>query len=182
MTATRRKSDKASETTLQEMICAAWKTNNRVTIFLVERLPADFWDAVVPGSPRRTVRMIAGHLHNARRSWIRTLGTEFGIIAPNSVDRYKVGPKELAAALERSGAGILELLQFGCEHGGRIPPARAYVWRNLPLDVGHVLSYFVAHEAHHRGQIVMLARQLGHRLPIEVTGGLWDWSKRVREG
>jgi hypothetical protein len=23
-----------------------------------------------------------------------------------------------------------------------------------------------------------LARQLGHRLPAEVTGGLWQWKKR----
>jgi hypothetical protein len=27
----------------------------------------------------------------------------------------------------------------------------------------------------------MLARQLGHRLPVEITGGLWQWSKRSRE-
>jgi uncharacterized damage-inducible protein DinB len=92
-----------------------------------------------------------------------------------------VRPKDLASALERSGAGILKLLRFGCEHGGTIPPAKAYVWRNLPLDVGHVLSYFVAHEGHHRGQIVMLARQLGQRLPVAITGGLWDWTRRSRE-
>ena len=30
-------------------------------------------------------------------------------------------------------------------------------------------------------QIVMLARQLGHRLPPEVTGGLWQWSRRSAE-
>jgi hypothetical protein len=29
--------------------------------------------------------------------------------------------------------------------------------------------------------MVMLARQLGHRLPTEVTGGLWQWTKRARE-
>jgi uncharacterized damage-inducible protein DinB len=40
----------------------------------------------------------------------------------------------------------------------------------------------VAHEGHHRGQIVMLARQLGCRLPAEVTAGLWQWSKRATEG
>src|SRR5438552_1199630 len=54
-------------------------------------------------------------------------------------------------------------------------PSRRYVWQNLPLDVGHVLTYFVAHEAHHRGQIVMIARQLGQRLPQPVTNGLWWW-------
>jgi hypothetical protein len=97
------------------------------------------------------------------------------------VDRYKVKPKDLVAALERSGAGILGLLKFGMDHGGRIPASSSYVWRNLPLDVGHVLTYFVAHEGHHRGQIVMLGRQLGYRLPAEVTNGLWLWSKRARE-
>jgi hypothetical protein len=28
---------------------------------------------------------------------------------------------------------------------------------------------------------VMLARQLGHRLPVEVTGGLWHFAKRSKE-
>jgi uncharacterized damage-inducible protein DinB len=67
------------------------------------------------------------------------------------------------------------------DRGGRIPTSSAYTWRNLPLDVGHVLTYFVAHEGHHRGQIVMLARQLGYRLPVEITGGLWHFSKRSKE-
>jgi uncharacterized damage-inducible protein DinB len=42
-------------------------------------------------------------------------------------------------------------------------------------------TYFVAHEGHHQGQIVMLARQLGHRLPGDITAGLWQWNKRVQE-
>jgi uncharacterized damage-inducible protein DinB len=76
---------------------------------------------------------------------------------------------------------MISLLTLGCDHGGTIPASSAYTWRNLPLDVGHVLAYFVAHEGHHRGQIVMLARQLGYRLPAQVTGGLWHWAKRAKE-
>lgn len=166
---------------LQDTILDAWKTNNRVTIYLVEHLPAELWRAQLPGAPRRTIRMLAGHIHNARCQWIKTLGQEHGIAVPRSVDRHKVKPKELVPALQRSGAGILSLLKFGCDRGGSIPGSKSYVWRNLPLDVGHVLTYFVAHEGHHRGQLVMLARQLGHRLPAEVTNSLWLWSKRSRE-
>src|SRR5439155_9074606 len=118
---------------------------------------------------------------NARCMWIKTLGKEHGITAPRTVDRHNVKPRDLIRALQRSGAGISSLLKFGCDRGGTIPGSSSYVWRNLPLDVGHVLCYFVAHEGHHRGQIVMLARQLGHRLPVEVTGGLWHWTKRARE-
>jgi len=165
----------------QKVILDAWRTNNRVTVYLIEHLPGKLWTAPVPGAPRRTVRMISGHMHNTRCMWLKILGEESGIEVPRNVDRYSVERKELAAALNRSSRGILRLLALGCDHGGKIPATRSYVWRNLPLDVGHVLSYFVAHEGHHRGQIVMLARQLGFRLPAQVTSGLWLWSKRSAE-
>jgi len=166
---------------LRDSILDAWRTNNRVTVFLVEHLPPGLWRSAVPGAPRRSVRMIAGHLHNARCMWIKTLGQELGIPVPRSVDRRRVGPRELVAALGRSSRGIHRLLALGCDRGGSVPMASTYRWRNLPLDVGHVLTYFVAHEAHHRGQIVLVARALGYRLDSDVTGGIWHWVKRAGE-
>jgi uncharacterized damage-inducible protein DinB len=166
---------------LRASILKAWSTNARTTAFLVERLPEESWDAAIPGVPRRTIRMLAAHLHNSRCAWIKTLGRPHGVPVPPSVDRYRVRRSRLVGALKRSGRGIADLLVLGTERGGGIPPTAAYVWRNLPLDVGHVLSYFVAHEGHHRGQLVLAARQLGHRLPPDVTNGLWLWSKRSGE-
>jgi uncharacterized damage-inducible protein DinB len=168
------------EVDLAEAVIAAWKTSNRVTLFLFENLPSELWPMTVPGTSRRTVRMIAGHMHNARCMWIKMLGRQHGIRTPESVSRHTVTPRELVPALERSSNGIVELLQLGIDQGGRIP-APGVAWVNLPVDVVHVLAYLVAHEGHHRGQIVMLARQTGHRLPIEITGGLWQWSKRAKE-
>ena len=166
---------------LHASLVAAWRTNARLTSYLVEALPAVLWDAAIPGAPRRTVRMLAAHLHNARARWIRTLGQPHGVRAPALVDRRRVTRGQLLAALARSGRGIEALVRLGLEAGGEVPASSAYTWRNLPLDVGHVLTYFVAHEAHHRGQVVLLARALGHRLPAEVTNGLWQWKARRRE-
>lgn len=166
---------------LDTTLLASWRTNSRVTSYLVEHLPAPLWGASVPGAPRRTIRMIAGHVHNARCTWLRTLGREHGLSIPALVDRRTVTRRELLSALGRSSKGIEALLRLGLAAGGHVPPSKAYVWRNLPLDVHHVLTYFVAHEGHHRGQIVMLARQLGHRLPADVASGLWQWTTRVRE-
>jgi uncharacterized damage-inducible protein DinB len=166
---------------LRDTIFNTWRTNNRLTVFLIEHLSPGLWVAAVPGAPRRTIRMIAGHVHNARCRWIKTLGQELGIPVPHSVDRRRVGRQELVQALHRSSRGILRLLTLGCERGGTIPAASTYIWRNLPLDVGHVLGYFVAHEAHHRGQIVLVARALDDRLPAAVTDGLWQWTKRAAE-
>lgn len=162
-------------------ILRTWTTCNRITIFLVERLPAALWDAPIPGCPRRTIRMIAGHIHNARCMWTKTLGKPHGVAVPPAVDRHRVSRVQLVRALKSSGRGVASLLALGLENDGQIPPTAAYAWRNLPLDVGHVLAYFVAHEGHHRGQIVLAARQLGHRLPAAVTNGLWQWTRRAEE-
>ena len=166
---------------LQDTLLGAWRTSSRVTSYLVQQLPAALWNASVPGEPRRTVRMIAGHFHNSRSRWLKTLGREHGLPVPALVNLRRVTRRELLAALKRSSAGIEALLALGLDAGGTVPPSKAYVWRNLPLDVGHVLAYFVAHEAHHRGQLVMLARQMGHRLPPEVRNGLWQWTTHSRD-
>ena len=161
----------------QELI-AAWRTNNRVTMYLIENLPADLWSQNIPGIPRRTVRMIVAHLHNARCMWIKMIGKRHGVVAPKTVDGRVVRPTEVLRALKRSSEGIVELIRLGVARGGAIPPA---AWQNFPTDLIHFLSYFVAHEAHHRGQLVMVARQLGHRLPSEVTAGLWQWKRLSRD-
>ena len=166
---------------LRQTILGAWRTNSLVTSHLVERIPTALWNASIPGEPRRTVRSIAAHLHNSRSRWIKTLGQEHGIKAPALIDRHKVTRRALIPALKRSSRGIEALLELGIASGGKIPPSEGYVWRNLPLDVGHVLTYFVAHEGHHRGQIVMVARQLGDRLPREAKDGLWQFTRLEKE-
>jgi len=162
----------------EQALIAAWHTNNRVTTYLIENLPPDLWSMNIPGSPRRTIRMVAAHLHNARCMWIKMIGAGHGIAVPQSVDGRTVRPAELRRALKRSSEGMIALIRLGVARGGSVPSA---TWQNFPTDLVHFLNYFVAHEAHHRGQLCLLARQLGHRLPREVTAGLWQWKKRTRE-
>lgn len=167
---------------LSSSVLAAWRTNCRVTALLVAELPTALWSEAIPGvTPRRPIRTLLAHLHNSRARWIRTLGQPHGVKTPALVDLRRVGRRELLAALARSGNGIEAILTLGLEAGGTVPPTPAYTWRNLPLDVGHVLTYFVAHEAHHRGQVVTIARQLGQRLPASLTNGLWQWAALQRE-
>lgn len=166
---------------LRATVLSAWRTNNRVTVYFVEHLPSGVWAAPIPGVPHRTIRMIAAHLHNARCRWLRTLGSEHGVPVPVRVDHRTVTRRALIAALQRSNRGMEALLRLSFASNGVLPPSTLYTWRNLPLDVGHVLTYFVAHEAHHRGQIIMAARQLGQRLPRAVVEGVWQWIARERE-
>ncbi len=167
------------ETSVDEQaLIAAWNTNQRVTTYLIENLPRELWSMKIPGSPRRTIRMLAAHIHNVRCMWIKMIGANHGIAAPRTVDGRTVRPSELTRALQRSSDGIVALIRLGIARGGAVPPA---AWQNFPTDMVHFLNYFVAHEAHHRGQLCLLARQLGHRLPADVTEGLWQWKKRSQE-
>jgi uncharacterized damage-inducible protein DinB len=155
-------------------VLAAWRTSARVTAFLIEHIPNEVWHAVIPGAPRRTVQMIGGHVHNARCMWVQMLGRRHGLAAPRRVDRRRATQRQVVAALAESGRAIGRLLEVGLANGGHLPGFS-------PPDVTHFMAYHVAHEGHHRGQIVMVARQLGHRLPAEVTNGLWQWARRRRE-
>lgn len=159
-------------------VVAAWRTTNRATTFLVEHLPSAIWSSPVPGIPRQTIGSLAAHLHNSRCSWIKALGGRHGVKPPRLVDLRRVRPAELVKALARSSEGMVELIALGRANGDRLPRA---TWQNFPTDLEHFLGYFAAHEGHHRGQICMVARQLGLRLPRSVTGGIWQWTRFARE-
>ena len=159
-------------------LVAAWRTNHRATAYLVEHLPDSIWSSRVPGIPRLTVGMIAAHIHNSRCRWIKSLGASHGLEVPRLVDLRRVRQAELVKALSRSSEGMISLIELGIANGGRVPRA---TWQNFPTDMDHFLSYFAAHEGHHRGQLCMVARQLGQRLPQSVTTGIWQWTRLSRE-
>jgi len=39
------------------------------------------------------------------------------------------------------------------------------------------LAYFIAHESHHRGSILLTLKQSGHPLDVRSCGAIWDWDR-----
>ena len=65
--------------------------------------------------------------------------------------------------------------------GGRVKEFRRDGWAR-PWPAGpEMLCYMISHEAHHRGQVCILAHQLGFPLPNKVTSAMWNWEKLWKE-
>jgi uncharacterized damage-inducible protein DinB len=145
----------------------AFDTNNRICRYLIENVPAEAWTAKPPEGKGRTIAAIVAHMHNVRVMWLKAAKAE---TIPDQLDRGTVTPKQATMALEASCGALRALMGRALESDGRI--------KNFRPDVAGFFGYLIAHDAHHRGQIAMLARQLGHPLPQKAMFGMWEWGSR----
>jgi len=152
---------------LSNALLNAFDTNNRINLYLIENLPAEAWNAKTPDGKGRTVAAIVAHMHNVRVMWLKAAKAKE---IPDQLDRATVTTKEASTALEQSRKALHGLTAHALETDGRI--------KNFRPDVAGFFGYLIAHDAHHRGQIAMLARQLGHPLPQKAMFGMWEWGSR----
>jgi uncharacterized damage-inducible protein DinB len=153
--------------------------NDRINQILIEHLDPAAWNAKLPGNTR-TIAAIFTHMHNVRTKWIRLTSPHLKI--PTQLNRANCTPQQARAGLAESAARCGDMLAeaFG-DGGGRVEKFLRDSWAQ-PWPPGmEMLCYMISHEAHHRGQVCMLAHQLGFRLPNEVTSRLWNWEKLWKE-
>jgi len=153
--------------------------NDRINQMLIEHVGPIAWRTKPPTvksiGKTRTIAAIFTHMHNVRCKWIRLTAPHLKI--PRQLNRANCTPKQARAALAESAAGCAEMLSEALSGNGRIRQFRRDGWAR-PWPVGpEMLCYMLSHEAHHRGQVCMLAHQLGFRLSSTVTSGMWNWEK-----
>jgi uncharacterized damage-inducible protein DinB len=161
---------------LQEIFSA----NERMNQLLLEHLHPRAWQAKPPGGTGRTIAAIFSHVHNVRAKWLRLSAPHLAL--PARLDRKRLTQKQARAALARSARRLSQMLAESLARpGGRVERFRRDGWaRPWPAGAAMV-AYMVSHEAHHRGQVCMLAHQLGFPLPAKAAAGLWNWEKLWKE-
>lgn len=179
--ATNRSQKMASASDHGELGAAAariFATNERMNQIVIDHLAPAVWRAK-PAGNARTIAAIFTHMHNMRVKWVRLTAPHLKV--PAQLSRTSATPKQIRAGLAESAARCEEMLAEALGGGGRIKKFRRDGWgQSWPVGI-EMLGYMLAHEAHHRGQVCMIAHELGHPLAREVSAGIWNWEKIWRE-
>jgi uncharacterized damage-inducible protein DinB len=150
-----------------DALLEAFATSQRITLYLLENIPDEAWNAEPPGGKGRDIPAIVAHIHNVRLMWLKAAGKDIEL--PEKLERSS-SKKEAATALDASFQALDTLIGDALRGDGRI--------KSFKPDAAGFVGYLIAHDAHHRGQIVMLARQVGHPLPQKAVFGMWEWGSR----
>jgi len=143
-----------------------WNVNNRVNLRLLDALGDEQLGAVI--LPRgKAVTSYFAHIHMSRFYWLerraRALAKSLKKVGAGEATRAN-----LRAALLDSGKAMAQLFSEA-EHSGQIKGTR--------LGPIAFLGYTLAHEAHHRGQILLHLKLAKLPLDRAVAYSLWDWKK-----
>ena len=167
------------QTQLARAAVRMFAANERMNQMVLEHLDPAAWRARAPGKTR-TIAAIFTHMHNVRTKWVRLTAPHLKV--PAQLHRVHCTPRQARAGLAESAASCAEMLAEALGgDGGRIEKFRRDGWgRPWPVGV-EMLCYMLSHEAHHRGQVCMLAHQLGFPLPTAIGSGIWNWEKLWKE-
>jgi len=172
---------KSSPTQLAPAAARIFAANERINQLLIEQLDPAVWNAKLPAKGGGEVRSIAAiftHMHNVRSKWIRLTAPHLEV--PAQLSRARCTPHRVGEALAESAARCAEMIAEALGGSGRIKEFLRDGWAR-PWPTGpEMLCYMISHEAHHRGQVCMLAHQLGFPLPLKITAQMWNWERLLK--
>jgi uncharacterized damage-inducible protein DinB len=170
----------SSPNDLRDQLLSTYAINDAMNQLILQHLDPKAWREKLPGDrarASRTIGSIYAHIHNCRLRWLKRNAPH--LKCPKPLDPHRCTMKQAAPALEESAEQCLAMLEeaLSDKPSRRITKFSRDSWMPMWTANSTMFAYMFAHEAHHRGQILMLAHQLGYRVPNTVMAGVWHWDK-----
>jgi uncharacterized damage-inducible protein DinB len=156
----------------KKSLLESFAVNEKANQLLIGNIRDAAWQADSPTGKGRSIADVAAHIHHVRLMWLSAADKTAKVPAKLGPD--KASKEQVQAALKASASAIEKLLEKALEDpAGKVP--------NFRPDVVAFVGYLIAHDSHHRGQITMMARQVGHPVPPKIGFGLWEWGRLWKE-
>lgn len=151
---------------VEQEIVEAFERSGQVTEYLVSVLPRELWQQPSPTGHGRTIAAMVAHIHGVRKTFAKMAGAT----VPPSLDRNRVTIAQAQRALRQTNAALTAAFRESLGRGD----ARI---KRLPRRSVNMMAYLIEHDAHHRGQLMMRARELGHSFTGVDVMRIWGWKK-----
>jgi uncharacterized damage-inducible protein DinB len=138
---------------------ADWQHETQTTLRVLRTL-TDASLAQSIGEGRQTLGGLAWHLAQAVGAMMGAAGVS--VAGPGRGDAAPSSAEEIAAAYERAALAVPDAVRTAWSDE-QLPEPISMFGQQLPRGI--VLSLVVKHQAHHRGQMTVLMRQAGLRVP-----------------
>jgi uncharacterized damage-inducible protein DinB len=161
------RSEKESEMT--EKLVETWEINNRVNLMLLDGLSQEALETSLSSRGGRTVGQQLAHVLTVRRSKLEKANKALVAGLPEVTRDDGHDKAALVSGFEKTGEAISELIRESAEKDGAVKGFR----RGIVALVG----YFIAHDAHHRGHLLLTLKQAKVKIPSNLKMEIWAWNK-----
>ena len=152
---------------MNEELAEAWLINNRVNLLLLRELTPEALSCTLSTRGGRTVGQQLVHVYEVRRSKLETADKALAKELPRVTREQGHDKRLLQQAFEQSGDAVADLIRQSTD--GRV--------KGFKRGITALVGYFIAHDAHHRGHILLTLKQAKVKRPEILRFGPWEWNK-----
>ena len=155
---------------MRDELIEAWRTNQRINLLLIEKISAAGMKCTLSKRGGRDVARQFAHLHNVRVWQLEKRAKDLSDGLTTFKGKGSPTKAQLKKALNASAKAVETFLVDVLEQ----KPKR----RGMKKGIFTTLAYFIAHESHHRGNMLLTLKERGEKLDKAVEYSIWDWERR----
>lgn len=156
-------------TMIEQQIIDTWFINHRTNLMLLDNLTEE---ALMRSASKRgggNVGHQLAHIYNVR-FWKLEKYDKQSVSGLTTIKAEDTKTIRMLRDCHNTTADLIgQVLTKAIADGGNV--------KGFKRGVVPFLGYFIHHEAHHRGNILLTLKLGGFRLPTELKYGIWEWNK-----
>lgn len=153
-------------------LVGAWRLNNQINLHLIDGISAAGMTSTMSTRGGRDVARQFVHVHNVRWTWLSMAGPRWAKGVTKLNPKVMPSKARLKSAHTASSEAVGRWIAAAIDEGVKM--------KNFAGGPYKALGYFLAHDAHHRGNILLTLKLSGHKVDTDTQYGIWwSWHKKT---